>query len=191
MPRLLVLLLVSLTGLPFVGSGEHVLKTERASAGPRVVLIIRHGEKPEGKDPHLSKRGYERAEALARVIPEHFPKPDFLFATQASAGSVRPIETITPLSKTLHEEIDESFKNDAVSELAHKILIDPKYEGQVVLIAWHHGKIPALAHALGASEAPGEWESNVFDRVWEIRFHKDKVEFRNLPQRALSGDAEK
>jgi broad specificity phosphatase PhoE len=71
--------------------------------GPHIVLIIRHAEKPEPstdgtKDPNLNKQGYERAEALAKAIPAHFPKPDFLIATKKSSGSNRPVETITPLA---------------------------------------------------------------------------------------------
>ncbi len=121
-------------------------------AGPRMVMIIRHAEKPDGvdgkKDPDLSKRGFERADALAKVIPDHFPRPDFLIATRKSKGSNRPVETLTPLSEALHETIDSSFSSEAIDDVAHTVLTDPKYAGKTVLIAWHHGKIPDLAKAL-------------------------------------------
>lgn len=163
--------------------------------GPRIILIIRHAEKPdaakEEKDPNLSKRGFERAAALAKVIPESFPHPDFLIATKKSSHSNRPMETIEPLSNGLHEPIEATFKDEEFATLAHKILSDPKYDGKVVLIAWHHGKIPELAHALGASEAPGKWDGKVFDRVWQITFASGAATWKDLPEKALPGDSEK
>jgi hypothetical protein len=160
------------------------------SSGPHIVMIIRHAEKPtESGDPNLSKVGYERADALAKVIPEHFPKPDFLFATKKTKSSNRPVETITPLGKVLGESINSTFKDDDVTQLAHAVLTDRKYAGAVVLIAWHHEKIPALAKALGVEDAPVKWNSTVFDRVWKITYDGPVPTFKDLPQEALPGDS--
>jgi phosphohistidine phosphatase SixA len=166
-----------------------------APAGPRIVLIIRHAEKPsptEGeKDPDLTKAGYARADALAHVIPDAFPRPDFLFASKRSKNSNRPVETIIPLSKALQEEIVTDFKDDDYPALAKTILTDEKYAGKVVLISWHHGKIPQLAKALGVKDAPQKWDANVFDRVWEINYDHGTANFENLPQKAMPGDEQK
>lgn len=164
-------------------------KNPSTTTGPRMVLIIRHAEKPDDEmDPNLSKRGFERAEALAKVIPDDFARPDFLFATRHSSHSNRPYETIEPLAKALHLTIDSTFKDDDFAALAHQILSSPKYAGKVVLIAWHHGKIPGLAHALGAAEAPEKWNSKEFNRVWEIDYNGGKPIWKNLPQKALPED---
>jgi phosphohistidine phosphatase SixA len=165
------------------------------SHGPRIVMIIRHGEKPEEtggeKDPNLTPQGYQRADALAKVIPEHFPKPDFLFAAKKSKGSNRPVETIAPLSKALDEPIDSKFKAEEVDEIAKAVLDDPKYDGKVVLICWHHEKIPALAKALGVKDAPDRWDSKVFDRVWQITYDGHTAAFADLPEEALPADSSK
>jgi hypothetical protein len=71
------------------------------------------------------------------------------------------------------------------------VLTDPKFTGKTVLIAWHHGKIPELAHALGATDAPDKWDPALFNRVWEIKFENGKASWRDVPQKALPGDAEK
>jgi len=164
-------------------------------SGPQLIMIIRHGEKPEDskedRDPNLSPRGFERAAALAKVIPKDFPHPDFLIATKRSSHSNRPMETIEPLSKKLHETIEAKFSDEQYPSLAHELLTDPKFNGKVVLIAWHHGKIPELAHALGATEAPAKWNGKVFDRVWEITFTGSTPTWSDLPQKALPGDSEK
>jgi phosphohistidine phosphatase SixA len=162
--------------------------------GPKIVMIIRHAEKPDNvdgdKDPNLSEQGYQRANALAKVIPDHFPTPDFLIATKASKSSDRPGETITPLSKALHEEIEFPFKDDEYDQLAQTLLNDQKYDGKVVLICWHHEKIPKLAKALGVKDAPHDWDDDVFDRVWEITYDHQVATMKNLPQHALPGDSE-
>ena len=165
-----------------------------AGSGPHVVLIIRHAEKPDDsdgkKDPNLSPKGYRRAAALATVIPEDFPKPAFLFATKETKKSDRPVETITPLAAALHEPIDSDFKDDDVDPLAHELLTDAKYDHAVVLIAWHHEKIPDLAKALGVKNAPDHWDSTVFDRVWKITYKDGVATFENLPEKALPGDSQ-
>ena len=170
--------------------GEHSTTT-----GPRTVLIIRHAEKPDATDgeksPDLSKRGFERADALAKAIPDHFFKPDFLIATKASKGSDRPIETITPLSHALHKQIESTFKDEQIADVAHAVLTDPKYDGKTILIAWHHGKIPELAKDLGVKNAPDKWDSSVFDRVWEITYENGVASWKDLPERALPGDSQK
>jgi phosphohistidine phosphatase SixA len=171
--------------------GSHSASDGASGAGPHIVMIIRHAEKPdEEKDPNLSPKGYERANALAKVIPENFPRPDFLIATKRGKASARPYETITPLSKALHEPIEANFKDEEYTQVAHEVLTNPKFDGKVVLIAWHHGKIPELTKALGVTDAPDKWNSEVFDRVWEITYDNGKPSWQNLPQRALPGDSQ-
>ncbi len=182
-----------LVGVLALGSYRALPAADRAANGPRIVMIIRHAEKPPGakaeKDPNLSSRGYERAAALAKVIPERFPKPDFLIATKRTKSSNRPVETITPLSNVLHEPIESTFKDEAFEPLAHAVLTNPKYAGKVVLIAWHHGKIPDLAKALGVKDAPDKWNSQVFDRVWQITYDNGAATWKDLPEDALPGDS--
>jgi phosphohistidine phosphatase SixA len=143
------------------------------------------------KDPNLSPLGYQRAEALAKVIPDRFPRPDFLIATLKSKGSNRPVETITPLAAALHEKIESKYKDEEADKAAHEVLTDPKYAGKVVLIAWHHGMIPDLAKALGVNNAPQKWKDSVFDRVWQITYEDGIPSLKDLPQKALPGDSEK
>jgi broad specificity phosphatase PhoE len=159
-------------------------------SGPHVILIIRHAEKTGSKtDFDLSKRGYERADALAKAIPAHFPKPDYLIATKKSKSSNRPVETITPLGEALHEPVEAKYKNKEFEQLAIELLTDPKYAGKTVLISWHHGNIPDLAHALGAKDAPKEWGDDVFDRVWQLTYEKGAAKWKDLPEDALPGDS--
>lgn len=114
-----------------------------------------------------------------------FPVPDFLFATQQSKNSNRPVETITPLSLALasldnskiDSKIHHHYPDASYKELAKEILNNPQtYGGQVILICWHHGKAPNLAEHLGVSKsqiAPWKpWKSEVFDLVFQITWDK-------------------
>jgi phosphohistidine phosphatase SixA len=173
-----------------IGSDRAFPAADAPARGPHIVMIIRHGEKPDvSGDPDLSPRGFERARALAKVIPDHFSMPDFLIATKKTKGSNRPAETITPLSEAIHETIESTYKDDEYAQVAHEVLTDPKFDGKNVLIAWHHGKIPELAKALGVTNVPDKWDSKVFDRVWQITYQDGKASWQNLPQHALPGDS--
>jgi broad specificity phosphatase PhoE len=187
----LIVLLLAL----MLAAGAPAVPAADAPSGPHIIMIIRHGEKPDdsesGKDPDLSKKGFERADALAKVIPARFPTPDFLFATHKSKNSNRPVETITPLSAALREPIDATFKVDEVDKISKEILTDPKYAGKTILIAWHHEEIPELAKALGVKNVPDKWDAAVFDRVWVVTYNNGVATWRDLPQKALAGDSEK
>jgi hypothetical protein len=167
---------------------------------PKQVLIIRHGEKPgdpstdsdtDGVD--LSTRGFERAGALAAYIPATFGKPDFLFATQASKHSNRPVETITPLAQALGLKIDAKHADNDFQKVADDILGNVKYLGKLILICWHHGKIPDLTSALGGIPPQSPWPGTVFDRVWQITYSGyseplNNIPVKNIAQKLLFGD---
>jgi len=170
------------------------------AAVPKHIIIIRHGEKPgdpavdsDTESSDLSTRGYERAGALAAYIPATFGKPDFLFATQASKKSNRPVETITPLAQALGLAIDSKHADIDFQKLADDILGNTKYAGKLILICWHHGKIPELTYAVGGNPPQSPWPGTVFDRVWQIEYPEGSnapknIPVKNIPQMLLYGD---
>jgi phosphohistidine phosphatase SixA len=154
---------------------------------PATVLILRHAEKPEF-GAHLSLKGRERAAALAYAIPT-IADPDAIFATISTKESSRPVETVKPLADQLRMGINESFADDAYKQLAETILEDAGYSGQNIIICWHHGKIPELAVALGATDAPKHWDGAIFDRFWILDYDEDgSVTFSDEPQQLMFGD---
>ena len=119
-----------------------------------------------------------------------FSTPQAIFATARSKHSQRPIETVTPLALALNLHINDGFadKDKDIAEMTQAILNDQTFSGEVVLICWHHGKIPDVAKALGIAKPP-KWDGKVFDRVWQITFPKGKAKLDNLPQMLLYGDS--
>lgn len=116
-----------------------------------------------------------------------FLTPGFLFATQKSKHSNRPVETITPLSVATGLTINSSYPDAGYADLA-KAVLGGQYAGKVVLICWHHGEIPDLATALGVSKPPS-WKGSVFDLVWQITYTKGTAKLKVHHQKLLYGDA--
>jgi broad specificity phosphatase PhoE len=190
------LVLAGLLAGILVGSGNLAgLAFGQAPAAPeppRTILLIRHAEKPtSGMD--LAPAGFARAKALPELFggveaPHTLPRPDFLFATHVSKNSNRPVETITPLSAALGLPISHEINDKDYAALA-KELLSGRYAGKVVLVAWHHGSIPMLARALGATPPYDPWPDTQFDRVWKIDFHQGQVTLTDLPQGLMPGDS--
>jgi broad specificity phosphatase PhoE len=135
------------------------------------ILVMRHAEKSDDpKDPDLTPAGRRRAEALATFIPQTFASPDFVFATARSKHSARPIETVEPLANALGIAIDANFADQDYGALAEVVSKDERFTGKLILVCWHHGNIPNLAHALGAptGQYPDPWPRDVFDLILQI-----------------------
>ena len=176
-------------GFQFAGAQE-------ADKAPAVVYVIRHAEKPapEENSPDLSSTGFKRAEALPSLFVQmpgspapRLPKPDAIFAAARTRSSNRPVETVTPLAQLLKRSIHHDFDEQATGPLAAEVL-SGKYAGKVVLLCWHHGQIPALAAALGVTDAPAAWDAQVFNQIWKITYSGSQAKLTTLSESLLPGD---
>jgi len=141
-----------------------------------VVLIIRHADKPEAGS-ELSADGKNRAEAYAHyfnpfVTSSGALTPDMLIASADSGNSQRPRLTLEPLSKAIGIAIDTEFANHNEKELA--AFLFQVQHGKIILIAWHHGRIPKLIAALGGDPfrffPDGHWPDDIYNQVIVLRF---------------------
>ena len=177
---------------------------------PVRVVILRHGEKPgdpaapdDPSSPDLSAEGLARAQMLATLIPMKFGPLDYLFAAADSENSHRPVETVKPLAKKIGfgpDRFDKIYPNKAYAKLAEDLLSKSEYSRKLIVICWHHGNIPELGLALGAtstqlatapelihrpsSDGNGlKWKPTVFDRFWVLDFAAGGgVQFQSIPQ---------
>ncbi len=196
------LVLVYLTvGLGLLAGGQSVFAQAVAATGqpPATVYLIRHAEKLTDGRLDLSEKGFERAKALPLLfLPAAgsgngsgrvaLAKPEVLIATHQSPKSNRPVETIEPLAAALKLPIAHEVMNDDYAALAADLL-SGRYAGKVVLVSWHHGKIPALTQALGATPPYTPWPEEQFDRIWRMDWKDGKVVLTDLPQSLLAGDS--
>jgi hypothetical protein len=160
---------------------------------PATILIIRHAEKLTDGRIDLSPTGFERARLLPNLFTPgaarpDLPTPQVIFATHLSPHSNRPVQTVTPLAAALHLPINDSFSNDNYPALA-TALLSGKFAGKIVLIVWHHGKIPQLASALGATPPYSPWPDNQYDRIWRIDYANGKATLQDLPYAIMPGDS--
>ena len=171
-----------------------------ALATPAQVLIIRHGEKINDADPHLSSTGKKRAEGLIQFFTKDpqvnaYGPPAAIFAAAPAkeGNSTRPYETVAPLAKHLDQAVNLDFEAKDIKKLVSAITKSSEYDGKTVLISWTNAEIPKLANALGAKGVPKDWDNATFDRVWIIPFSKDGTpgKLQDIPQRVLPGDSEK
>jgi hypothetical protein len=160
---------------------------------PATILIIRHAEKLTDGQTDLSPIGFARAELLPKLFSSaanrpDLPTPQVIFATHESAHSNRPVQTMAPLAAALHLPINDRFDDNDYGRLAATML-NGKYAGKVVLVVWHHEKIPQLAAALGAKPPYSPWPDQQFDRIWRIDYVNGKATLRDLPYAIMAGDS--
>jgi phosphohistidine phosphatase SixA len=185
--RRFCLILLILIGLLGVGTGLG--QGSATVAPPATVYVIRHAEKLTDGRVDLSAKGFERAKVLANLFDtKGLAPPQVLFATHLSAHSNRPVETITPLAAALRLPINSEYMNEDYAGLAAELL-SGRYAGKVVLVSWHHGKIPQLVTALGGKPPYAPWPEEQFDRIWRIEWVGGKAVVTDLPQGLLAGDS--
>ena len=173
----LAIYLAAVTLAPVAAEAHHHDGSQAEIAGPPngTVLIVRHAEKPDN-GVGLAPAGQERAAAYASYFgrfviggaPVHI---DTLVATADSDDSDRPRLTLTPLSQALGLPIQQPYADKDVKGLAAWLSSQTDH---VVLVAWHHGKLPKLLADLGADPGQllpnGVWPEDVYNWVIELRY---------------------
>jgi hypothetical protein len=182
---------------------------------PDVVMIIRHGEKPEGSgkpygitdagerdEESLTVRGWTRAGALAELFDPRgadggavapragLSRPATIFASDPhSHGSKRPEQTVTPLAQALGVQVDVRFAKGQEADLVAALA---GARGPV-LIGWQHESIGAIIEHLGAvtPTPPQDWPGGRFDMVYVFTRNGDGWNFAQVPQVLLAGDSTK
>ncbi len=182
---------------------------------PRVVYLIRHGEKPDHQahdaatgveldgdhNSHsLTPRGWQRCGALAVLftrpprpgetalaVPDRLISPDY--GNRADAAIHRPYQTLLGLAGVTGLRIETPYRETHEAELAAAVL-----EGGAgpVLICWEHARIPDIAAAIPTTTpAPTAWPEDRFDLIWQFTLTEPaepRYTFRQLPQNVLGGD---
>jgi broad specificity phosphatase PhoE len=176
------------------------------ASDPDVLMIIRHGEKPDGEEPGLDAAGaqddsslttvgWQRAHALVGLFDPAqgdpragLARPTTIYAAGATddGEGQRTRETVAPLAEALGIPVDTEYGKGDEDKLVEKILAQPG----PTLISWQHGEIPAIAEELtNVSPAPPEeWPSERFDVVWTFTRTADGWHFTQTPELVLPQD---
>jgi hypothetical protein len=125
-----------------------------ASAQPRQIIILRHGEKTDGRD--LCPTGFLRAKALAEIYLGKGAQKSLFGADQPAAfftitGHTK--ETIEPAAeswglKPLPPSTDkskfsdkETLENQETQDAARDVLENRNFDGKIVVMTWEHKHI--------------------------------------------------
>jgi hypothetical protein len=159
---------------------------DKASADGRIQAVDACG-RPDADE--LSVRGWQRAGALARFFARGggdlgVPAALFAGAPTPEHPSRRSISTLAPLAERLGLATDARFARGQEAEVARAATGRPG----LVLIAWDHRHLPALARACGAAQVPDTWPDDCFDRFWILDRAGDGWRFEVRGQRLLAGD---
>ena len=171
-----------------------------------VVMIIRHGEKPDGTTPGIDENGdeddsslttvgWERAHALVDLFdpphgtpPSPLARPDRIYAagvTDDGEGQ-RTRETVTPLADALGVPVDTELGRGDEKKLVKDVLA----QSGSTLISWQHGGIPEIVDDFPSvsPKPPEEWPSDRFDVVWTLTRTAAGWHFTQTPELVLTDD---
>lgn len=152
----------------------------------QTIVLIRHGEKPPGGLGRLDCRGLSRADALPPVLARQFGRFDAIFAPDPDRQKkdegikyryLRPLETITPLSKATDVPVKTRFGYKQIDKL-EEALQSPGYRGATLLVAWEHKQLVKLTRSLldhngGDPRQVGKWPGSDFDSIYVVRIVRD------------------
>ncbi len=161
---------------------------------PANVVIIRHAEKPSSGHV-LSPQGERRAQLLVNYFKTasdmvSIGLPDFIFASNPKDkdSSLRSIQTVTPLAKSIKLPINSNFVADDFKNMVSEILTNPVYNGKNILVAWGHKKIDKIAKKLGVTNYPDVWPDDDFESVWIINYKDNAVSSFSIVKQGLDVD---
>ena len=180
--------------------------TPDATATGTVVMVIRHGEKPDGKDPgidadgkeddsSLTAAGWQRAEKLADLLdpasgqpPAGLARPTAIYASGANddGEGKRPRETVAPLAQRLGITQNNDYGKGDEEKLVDAVIAEPG----PTLICWQHGELPDIAKAFPdvTPKPPKDWPDDRFDVIWTFTKTADGWRFAQIPEQLMPGD---
>ncbi|MDT0350364.1 hypothetical protein [Pseudonocardia charpentierae] len=178
-----------------------------AEDGPTtMVMVIRHGEKPDGEEPgvdaagnvddsSMTRVGWDRAHGLVDLFDpaQGTPKPGLVRPKTIYAAGVtddgegqRTRETVDPLADKLGITAETRYGKGQEEELVEHVLAQPG----PTLISWQHSQIPIIAEAFPSvtPTPPSEWPDDRFDVVWTFTKTANGWHFDQVPELVLPQD---
>jgi hypothetical protein len=150
------------------------LLTPAARATPELVVLMRHGHKGPGEaNYNLSPQGFERAIALASLLPRCFGRPSQIrsfYLDPISSKNARSYQTAVPLAVATGVDITIDLSSrEASFRSGRQILADPSVAGGRVVLFWEHRRLPQLAAGLGWP-AMASIADDDFDQLVVLRY---------------------
>ena len=138
------------------------------------VILVRHGDKDVQRgDYNLSPQGFQRAVALATLIPACFGRPTRIttfYLDPISSKNARSYQTAVPLAVAtgVNIGIDEASRLNSFDQ-GQRLREAASSTKERVVLFWEHRRMPELARGLGWDAMP-EIANDDFDQLILFRF---------------------
>jgi hypothetical protein len=143
-------------------------------AAAHEVILMRHGDKDSKRgDYNLSPAGFQRALALARLIPACFGKPSGITTFELdprSSKNARSYQSAVPLGVVtgVNIRIAEGSLRDSFG-IGQRLRQARADQDSRTVLFWEHRRMPELARGLGWGAMP-PIADNDFDQMIVFRF---------------------
>jgi len=131
------------------------------------IYLVRHSEKEaastmDSSDPPLTPCGEQRSESLSRFLSD--VKLDVIYSTDYT----RTKNTALPTAKSKGLVIQE-YDGETLEDFS-KLLLKRKQDALVV----GHSNTTGVLAGLLVGEEIGEFDLDIYDRVYQVAFHKKR-----------------
>jgi hypothetical protein len=157
------------------------ITAQTTPANGETIVLIRHGEKPQGGLGQLTCKGLNRALALPSLLIGRYGKPDFIYAPnpsmqvndghdQPTYSYVRPLATIEPTAIRLGMPVNAQIGFKDIDQL-QQVLLQPAYAHSLIFVAWEHGKLRDFAvqmlksHGGDPAQVP-DWPNSDYETIY-------------------------
>lgn len=160
------------------------------SALVETLVFVRHGEKPPAGLGQLACQGLNRSLALPKILIGKFGKPAAIYAPNPGEqyvdkgiayNYIRPLATIEPTAIQLGMPVNTRYGVTQLAPLAAE-LVQNKYNGQTVFIAWEHKQLLKLVRQLMQSHGADsnlvpDWADTDFDSIYIVKIQGNSIGF--------------
>lgn len=180
----LALLSGVLTLLGFPAAAQDGGRLAPPDSAGRLIVVIRHAEKPAQGLGLLTCQGLNRALRLPAFFQKKFPRPDYIFTPDPSVKAteihgdgrrydyVRPLLTIGPTAIYFGVPINTQLPFNDPGLLADTLLAD-EYRGATIYVAWEHMQIDSFAKVvlrrLNSDQDVPDWPNSDYGTVFVFR----------------------
>ncbi|HME58635.1 MAG TPA: histidine phosphatase family protein [Terracidiphilus sp.] len=167
-------------------------------ANGETIVLIRHGEKPEGGLGQLSCKGLNRSLALPSLLIGRYGKPDYIYAPNPNVkmndghilptySYLRPVATIEPTAIRLGMPVNTDIGYNQIARLQHELL-QPSHAHSVIFVAWEHFYLHEFAKQMlesygsNGAQAP-DWPTSDYEMIYV--FHVTRTGKNGSPHATL------
>lgn len=210
--RIMVLALAAVTLAGCAPSAQPANQQPTTTAEPAgvpvstVVMVIRHGEKPDGSsegidaqgkqdDSSLTAVGWKRADRLADLfdptsgqLRPGLARPAAIYAAGANddGEGQRTREIVAPLAARLGITVNADFGKGDEKKLVELVITQPGPP----LISWQHEGLPDIAKTFPhvTPDPPSNWPDDRYNVIWTFTKTADGWQFAQSPELLLPQD---